>query len=91
MQKIGQLLQRIRARGNIISARQATKQDSFRLHTFGGGEFGPLGYVAAGQVRFAALPWHCHTQTTEFYLADIHKSLDVLPQAKASSNRIRAF
>ncbi len=62
----------------IISARQATKQDSFRLHTFGGGEFGPLGYVAAGQVRFAALPWHCHTQTTEFYLADIHK----LPQVE---------
>lgn len=62
----------------ILSARQAAKQDSFRLHTFGGGEFGPLGYVAAGQVQFAAAPWHRHTQATEFHLADIHK----LPQVE---------
>lgn len=62
----------------ILSARHAVKQDSFRLHTFGGGEFGPLGYAAAGQVRFAAVPWHRHTQTTELCLADIHK----LPQVE---------
>ena len=55
----------------ILSARQATKQDSFRLHSFGSGEFGPLGYVVAGQVRFVAWPGQQHTLDTELYLTDI--------------------
>ncbi len=57
----------------ILSARQVTKQDSFRLHTFGSGEFGPLGYVVAGQVRFVAWPGQQHTLDTELFLADIDK------------------
>ncbi len=62
----------------ILAARQAAKLDSFRLHTFGGGELGTLGYVAAGQVRIVGAPWHRHTMATELHLSDIHK----LPQVE---------
>jgi len=62
----------------ILAARQAAKLDSFRLHTFGGGELGSLGHVVAGQVRLVGEPWHRHTLATELYLADIHK----LPQVE---------
>lgn len=56
----------------ILAARQAAKLDSFRLHTFGGGELGCLGYVAAGQVHFLGWPGQRHTLNTELFLADIH-------------------
>ncbi len=56
----------------ILSARGAVKQDSSRLHTFGGGDFGTLGYVVAGDVRFFAAPCSRHTDNSEFKLSDIH-------------------
>lgn len=62
----------------ILAARQAAKLDSFRLHTFGGGELGALGYVVAGQVRMVGAPWHKHTMATELYLSAIHN----LPQVE---------
>jgi L-asparaginase len=55
----------------ILSARGVTKQDSFRVHTFGGGDFGTLGFVVAGDVHFTSAPWHKHTSHTELFLADI--------------------
>jgi L-asparaginase len=55
----------------ILSARGVTKQDSFRVHTFGGGDFGALGFVVAGDVHFAAAPYAKHTANTELFLADI--------------------
>lgn len=55
----------------ILPARGLRKQDSYRLHTFSGGEFGPLGYVAAGTVRFIAEPRAKHTMMTELNLEDI--------------------
>ncbi len=56
----------------IIAARDAVKQDASRLHTFVGGDFGTLGYVMAGEVRFFAAPCSRHTYNSEFHLADIH-------------------
>ncbi len=40
----------------IMTVRGISKADSFRVHTFTGGEFGNLGWVAAGAVHYGALP-----------------------------------
>lgn len=56
----------------ILSARGAVKQDSCRVHTFCGGDFGTLGYVLAGTVRFFAAPCSRHTYNSEFKLSDVH-------------------
>ncbi len=55
----------------IISARGVNKQDSCRLNTMGGGDFGTLGYVVAGNVHFSAAPCQRHTHNSEFHLAEI--------------------
>lgn len=56
----------------IISARGVAKCDSSRLHTMQGGDFGTLGYVLAGQVRFLAAPAQRHTHQTGIRLDDIY-------------------
>lgn len=56
----------------IISARGVSKQDCSRLNTMGGGDFGTLGYVLAGDVHFSAAPCQRHTLNSEFRLAAIH-------------------
>lgn len=40
----------------IMTARGVSKADSFRVNTMTGGEFGTLGWVAAGDVHYGALP-----------------------------------
>lgn len=56
----------------IISARGVCKQDTSRLNTMGGGDFGTLGYVLAGNVRFVSAPCQRHTFNSKIRLADIH-------------------
>ena len=56
----------------VISARGVQKQDCARLNTMEGGDFGTLGYVLAGDVRFFAAPCRRHTAAAEFRLADIY-------------------
>ncbi|MBQ3180319.1 MAG: asparaginase [Firmicutes bacterium] len=40
----------------IMTARGVSKADSFRVNTMTGGEFGTLGWVAAGDVHYGGLP-----------------------------------
>lgn len=56
----------------IVSARGVNKQDTTRVHTMGGGDFGTLGYVAGGLVRFAAAPLGRHTFKNDIHLENIH-------------------
>lgn len=56
----------------IISARGVTKLDTTRVHTMSGGDFGTLGYVAGGTVRFGAMPCGLHTFNSAIRLENIH-------------------
>lgn len=56
----------------IISARGVAKQDTTRVHTMGGGDFGTLGYAAGGLVRFGAAPVGRHTFKSAIRLENIH-------------------
>lgn len=57
----------------IISARGVIKQDCSRLNTMGGGDFGTLGYVLAGEVRFCGAPCQRHTRNSEFRPAAVRE------------------
>lgn len=56
----------------IISARGVTKCDTARLNTMAGGDFGTLGYVLAGNVRFVAASAQRHTAASGIRLDNIH-------------------
>ncbi len=61
----------------ILSARDATKTDTYRVQAFQGRDLGPLGYADAdGRVVFYHAPTRKHTVQTEF---DV-RSLDDLPR-----------
>lgn len=54
----------------IVSARDATKLETTRLHAFQGRDVGPLGFVATdGRIRFLHSPVRPHTHATEFSVA----------------------
>ncbi len=61
----------------ILSARDATKTNTYRVQTFQGRDLGPLGYADAdGKVVFYHSPARKHTTQTEF---DV-RGLDDLPR-----------
>lgn len=61
----------------IMTARGVSKADSFRVNTMTGGEFGTLGWVAAGDVHYGALPLRRSREGVRLDIAEIRQPAKV--------------
>lgn len=64
--------------GRLLSARDAAKTSTFRVDSFKTLEYGTLGHVVGGNVRYYYAPVRLHTYQTEF---DVEK-LETLPRVE---------
>ncbi len=64
--------------GRLLSARDAAKTSTFRMDAFKCMEYGALGHVVGGDVRYYYAPVRPHTASSEFYV----EKLDALPRVE---------
>lgn len=62
---------------NINTAREVTKMSAYRVQTFKGTDFGPLGFADPDKVVFLREPLRRHTSGSEFAGVDYEKLPDV--------------